>query len=55
MSATGWKADASNRRPHRKSRLKKRPPTGSISKKRRTSAKNSNSAMRLKGLLPQRS
>ena len=49
--AQGWKAAADSRRPHTKSQLKKHPPTSNISKKRRNRAKDSNSAMRLKGLL----
>ena len=48
---TGWKAAASSRRPHSKAKLKKRPPTLGVSKRRRNSAKDSNSAMRMKGLL----
>lgn len=48
---TGWKAAADSRRAHTKSKLKKKPPSGNISKRRRTSSKDINSAMRLKGLL----
>lgn len=49
--AQGWKAAADSRRPHTKTKLKRRPPTANISKRRRNSAKDSNAAMRMKGLL----
>ncbi len=49
---TGWKAARDSRRAHTKQTLKKHPPSTTISKRRRTSAKDSNSAMRMKGLLP---
>ena len=48
---TGWKAAAGARRPHTKAKLKRHPPSSNISKRRRNSAKDSNSAMRMKGLL----
>ena len=51
MSTTGWRASSEARRPHSKRLLKCRPPSSNVSKKRRTSAKNSNSALRQKGLL----
>ena len=49
---TGWKSAHDARRPHTRSRLKKRPPSSNISKKRRRSVKDQNSAMKRKGLLP---
>ena len=49
--AQGWRATAESRRPHTKSQLKKHPPTSNISKKRRTSSKDINSALKMKGLL----
>ena len=48
---TGWKAAANSRRPHSKLLLKKHPPSSNVSRKRRVSVKDSNSALRLKGLL----
>ena len=48
---TGWKAAKKSRRPHSKARLEKHPPSSNISKKRRTSVKDSNSSLRMKGLL----
>ena len=49
---TGWKAARDSRRPHKKQELHKRARQPNVSKRRRTSVKDSNAAMRLKGLLP---
>ena len=49
---TGWKAARDSRRPSKKQDLKRRPPSVSVSKRRRNSVKDSNSALRMKGLLP---
>ena len=49
---TGWKAARDSRRAGKKQDLKRNPPTANISKRRRTSVKDSNSALRMKGLLP---
>ena len=51
MSSTGWRASSEARRPHTKRQLKRRPPSTTISKKRRTSVKDSNAALRRQGLL----
>ena len=52
MASTGWRAASDSRRAHAKQALKKKPPSSKVSKKRRNSAKDSNSALRMKGLLP---
>ena len=49
---TGWKAARQSRRPHSKQKLRRHPPNTRISRKRRTAAKNSNAALRLRGQLP---
>ena len=51
---TGWRAAKESRRTHAKSKLEKKPPALRPDKKRRTGAKDRNSALRLKGLLPGR-
>ena len=48
---TGWKAARQARRPHTRHKLKRRPPATTISRKRRTAAKNIARALRQKGLL----
>ena len=49
--SNGWKAASESRRPHQRAALKKRPPSTTISKKRRTSVADSDRALRMKGLL----
>ena len=48
---TGWKAASESWRAHTKAKLKRNPPSSNISKRRRTSVKDSDSAMRKRGLL----
>ena len=47
---TGWRAARKSRRAHTRSELKKHPPTSNVAVRRRRSVKDSNSAMRMKGL-----
>ena len=49
---TGWKAAKISRRPHKSQELRKRGAKAAVSKKRRISVKDSNNALRLRGLLP---
>jgi hypothetical protein len=52
-NAAGWRASRESRRPHTRERLKRRARTPGVSRKRRTSVKDRERAMRLKGLLRQ--
>ena len=48
---TGWRAHAPLRRPSHTRRLRRRTSNPRISRYRRTATKNSNAALRKKGLL----
>ena len=49
---TGWRAARRARRPHTRRRLKEKPRTARASRKRRQSVRDSERALRMKGLLP---
>lgn len=51
MMQTGWRAQAGTRRPSHTARLRRKKAKPNISRRRRTSVKNSNAALRRKGLL----
>ena len=50
---TGWRAASDSRRPHKSQELRKSGGKSTVSKRRRQSVKDSNSAMRLRGQLMQ--
>ena len=50
--STGWRAARRSRRPHTRRRMKERPKSGRASRKRRQSVRDSERALRMKGLLP---
>ena len=50
---TGWRAASDSRRPHKTQELLKNGGKSTVSKRRRQSVKDSNSAMRLRGQLIQ--
>ena len=49
---TGWRTASQARRPHHSLRLRRKDKQPAISRKRRKAARNSNAALRRKGLLP---
>ena len=49
---TGWKAASRARRPHTRRKLKEKPPTTRIARKRKRAMRDIRSALRMKGLLP---
>ena len=48
---TGWRAASDSRRPHKTQELRMNGGKSTVSKRRRQSVKDSNSAMRLRGQL----
>ena len=49
---TGWRAASGARRPHHTEQLRRKAKQPKVSVKRRTAARNSNAALRMKDLLP---